>query len=41
MAVKNTKYMVAIVEDTQKEADLLKEHFSKYSEEQQASFQIA
>lgn len=41
MTGKNTEYIVAIVEDTQKEADLLKEHFSKYSEEQQVSFQIA
>lgn len=41
MTGKNTEYMVAIVEDTQKEADLLKEHFLKYSEEQRVSFQIA
>lgn len=40
MTDKNTQYMVAIVEDTPKEADMLKEHFSRYSEEQQVSFQI-
>lgn len=40
MLGKNTEYVVAIVEDTQKEADLLKGHFSKYAEEQPVSFQI-
>lgn len=40
MSEKNTEYMVAIVEDTDKEADLLQEYFSRYAKEQKGSFHI-